>query len=142
MKCVNCDKLTDNPKFCSRSCGVSYNNKAKPKRTKRVKFCLFCNKEYPYRLRNRKFCSKQCHYEYKIEKIVKLMDANIESIEDKTRLRPEKSEVFRLFGSNEKLKTYTDWDQKYTLEQGLKETIEWFSTKENLQQYKSDIYNV
>jgi NAD dependent epimerase/dehydratase len=61
---------------------------------------------------------------------------------DSVRLRPEKSEVFRLFGSNEKLKTYTDWEQKYTLEQGLKETIDWFSTKENLQQYKSDIYNV
>ena len=61
---------------------------------------------------------------------------------DSVRLRPEKSEVFRLFGSNEKLKTYTDWEQKYTLEQGLKETIEWFSKKENLQQYKSDIYNV
>ena len=69
MKCVNCDKLTDNPKFCSRSCGVSHNNKVKPKRIKRVKCCLFCDKEYPYRLRNRKFCSKQCHYEYKIEKI-------------------------------------------------------------------------
>ena len=48
----------------------------------------------------------------------------------------------RLFGSNEKLKTYTDWRQLVTLEDGLKETIEWFSKKENLQQYKSDIYNV
>jgi nucleoside-diphosphate-sugar epimerase len=50
--------------------------------------------------------------------------------------------VFRLFGSNEKLKTYTDWCQLFTLEDGLKETIEWFSKKENLQHYKSDIYNV
>jgi dTDP-D-glucose 4,6-dehydratase len=50
--------------------------------------------------------------------------------------------VFRLFGSNEKLKSFTDWSQKYTLEAGLKETIDWFSKKENLQQYKSDIYNV
>ena len=61
---------------------------------------------------------------------------------DSKRLRPEKSEVFRLFGSNEKLKSYTDWNQKYTLEKGLKETIDWFSKKENLVQYKSDIYNV
>jgi NAD dependent epimerase/dehydratase len=63
-------------------------------------------------------------------------------ITDTIRLRPEKSEVFRLFGSNEKLKSYTDWSQKYTLAEGLNETIEWFSKKENLQQYKSDIYNV
>lgn len=63
-------------------------------------------------------------------------------VSDSVRLRPGKSEVFRLFGSNEKLKTYTDWNQKYTLEQGLKETIDWFSKKENLDQYKSDIYNV
>jgi NAD dependent epimerase/dehydratase len=63
-------------------------------------------------------------------------------VSDFIRLRPEKSEVFRLFGSNEKLKSFTDWSQKFSLEEGLKETIDWFSIKENLQQYKSDIYNV
>jgi NAD dependent epimerase/dehydratase len=63
-------------------------------------------------------------------------------VSDSVRLRPEKSEVFRLFGSNEKLKSFTDWEQNYSLEAGLAETIEWFSKKENLQQYKSDIYNV
>jgi NAD dependent epimerase/dehydratase len=61
---------------------------------------------------------------------------------DSVRLRPEKSEVFRLFGSNEKLKSFTDWNQKYSLEAGLAETVEWFSKKENLQQYKSEVYNV
>jgi NAD dependent epimerase/dehydratase len=74
--------------------------------------------------------------------LISTINPSAKIITDSVRLRPEKSEVFRLFGSNEKLKTYTDWDQKYTLEQGLKETIEWFSKKENLQQYKSDIYNV
>ena len=63
-------------------------------------------------------------------------------ITDSVRLRPEKSEVFRLYGSNEKLKSYTDWEQEYSLEKGLKETIDWFSKVENLKQYKSDIYNV
>lgn len=63
-------------------------------------------------------------------------------ITDSVRLRPEKSEVFRLFGSNEKLKSYTNWEQEYSLEKGLKETIDWFSKVENLKQYKSDIYNV
>ena len=76
------------------------------------------------------------------QQLINNINPKAKIITDSVRLRPEKSEVFRLFGSNEKLKTYTNWDQKYTLEQGLKETIEWFSTKENLQQYKSDIYNV
>ena len=76
------------------------------------------------------------------QQLINKINPKAKIITDSVRLRPEKSEVFRLFGSNEKLKTYTDWEQKYTLEQGLKETIEWFSKKENLQQYKSDIYNV
>ena len=74
--------------------------------------------------------------------LINNINPNAKIITDAVRLRPEKSEVFRLFGSNEKIKSHTDWSQKYTLEQGLKETIDWFSKKENLQQYKSDIYNV
>jgi NAD dependent epimerase/dehydratase len=74
--------------------------------------------------------------------LINIINPNARIISDSLRLRPEKSEVYRLFGSNEKLKSYTNWTQKYTLEEGLKETINWFSKKENLQQYKSDIYNV
>lgn len=58
------------------------------------------------------------------------------------RLRPEKSEVFRLFGSNKKIKEFTSWQQNYSLKDGLAETIAWFSNKENLKQYKADIYNL
>lgn len=76
------------------------------------------------------------------QKLIDSINPSAKIITDSLRVRPEKSEVFRLFGSNEKLKSYTDWNQKFTLEQGLKETIDWFSKKENLQQYKSDIYNV
>jgi len=61
---------------------------------------------------------------------------------DEERLRPSKSEVFRLFGSNEKLKKFTNWQQNYNLQQGLSETINWFRDKENLKQYKADIYNL
>jgi len=74
--------------------------------------------------------------------LINIINPNAKIITDSLRLRPEKSEVFRLFGSNEKLKSFTDWSQEYTLADGLNETIEWFSKKENLQQYKSDIYNV
>ncbi|WP_411169866.1 NAD-dependent 4,6-dehydratase LegB [Clostridium sp. MB05] len=58
------------------------------------------------------------------------------------RLRPDKSEVNRLLGSNEKIKKLTNWAPKYTFEKGIEETIEWFKIKENLQKYKSDIYNI
>ena len=59
---------------------------------------------------------------------------------DEQRLRPEKSEVNRLLGANAKIKELTDWTQTYTLEQGLKETIEWM--RGNMGAYKTDIYNV
>lgn len=74
--------------------------------------------------------------------LINQINPNAKIISDSIRIRPEKSEVFRLFGSNQKLKSFTDWEQKYSLEEGLKETINWFSQKENLNQYKSDIYNV
>lgn len=56
------------------------------------------------------------------------------------RLRPEKSEVNRLLGCNEKIRNLTEWIPRYTLEQGLEETIAFF--RENLGRYKSDIYNI
>lgn len=59
---------------------------------------------------------------------------------DEKRLRPEKSEVNRLLGSNEKIKRLTNWRPNYTLEQGLAETIEFF--RNNLDKYKTDIYNI
>ncbi len=59
---------------------------------------------------------------------------------DEQRLRPEKSEVNRLLGSNEKIKELTDWEPRYTFERGIWETIEWI--RSNLDKYKVDIYNV
>ena len=61
---------------------------------------------------------------------------------DINRNRPEKSEVFRLFGSNEKLKSHTTWEQRYSLDQGLEETINWFKIPENYNKYKPEIYNI
>lgn len=59
---------------------------------------------------------------------------------DEDRLRPEKSEVNRLLGSNKKIKELTDWRPQYTFEEGIAETIEFF--KHNLDKYKTDIYNL
>lgn len=74
--------------------------------------------------------------------IIDIINPKATIIQDPKRLRPDKSEVQRLFGSNKKLKELTNWKQNYSLEKGLKETIDWFSNKENLKQYKAGIYNV
>lgn len=76
------------------------------------------------------------------QSLINQINSNAKIVSDSIRLRPEKSEVFRLFGSNEKLKSFTGWKQNYSLEEGLAETVEWFSLKENLQQYKSEIFNI
>lgn len=59
---------------------------------------------------------------------------------EEERLRPEKSEVNRLLGSNEKILRLTDWEPQYTFEQGISETIDFL--RNNMDKYKVDIYNV
>lgn len=59
---------------------------------------------------------------------------------DEERLRPEKSEVNRLLGCNGKIMQLTDWKPRYSLEEGLKYTIDFFEG--NLDKYKIDIYNI
>ncbi len=72
--------------------------------------------------------------------IIKQINPNAELICDEQRIRPEKSEVNRLLGSNEKIQKLTDWKPRYSLERGLGETIEWI--RKNMKCYKPDIYNV
>lgn len=59
---------------------------------------------------------------------------------DEERIRPINSEVNRLLGSNKKIKELTQWEPKYSLKQGIRECISWI--KENIQYYKTDIYNI
>ena len=77
-----------------------------------------------------------------LELIAKIMGTEVEFIEDKQRLRPKNSEVFRLWGDNSKIKSLTGFEPNYSIEEGLRETIEWFTKPENLAKYKSNIYNV
>lgn len=73
--------------------------------------------------------------------IARLMDADVNYIVDPERIRPSKSEVFRLCGDNTLITSLTDWRPRYALDDGLRETIAWFSQPGNLAKYKSDIYN-
>jgi NAD dependent epimerase/dehydratase len=74
--------------------------------------------------------------------IISQINPNAVIISDEQRLRPSKSEVFRLFGSNQKLKENTDWDITYSFSQGISETIDWFRKPNNLSKYKAEIYNI
>lgn len=77
-----------------------------------------------------------------MELIAKIMNSEVKFITDEQRIRPTNSEVYRLWGDNSKLKSLTGFTPSYSIEEGLKQTIEWFSIKENLLKYKSNIYNV
>ncbi len=78
--------------------------------------------------------------------IAETMDATIEIISDEVRMRPENSEVERLWADNTKAKDIFDWRPAYSgrdgFKQGLAETIDWFTEPENFRGYKSEIYNL
>lgn len=72
--------------------------------------------------------------------ILDLIGEKVEIKTEEKRVRPNKSEVDRLYGNNEKIKNLTSWGPKYNLQKGLKETINWF--KDNMKFYKPEIYNI
>lgn len=74
------------------------------------------------------------------EELIRQINPKAKIVCDDQRLRPEKSEVNRLLGSNEKIMRLTQWKPKYSFEEGLSETIEFF--RNNLDKYKTNIYNI
>jgi len=74
--------------------------------------------------------------------LIEQINPNAKIVQEAERLRPAKSEVFRLYGSNQKLHETTGWKPETSLEEGLRQTIEWFKIEENLKLYKSGIYNI
>ncbi len=81
-----------------------------------------------------------------VQMIAEVMKADIEIITDENRLRPENSEVERLWADNTKAKELFGWQPRYSgregFKRGLAETAEWFMDPANLARYKSDIYNL
>jgi NAD dependent epimerase/dehydratase len=81
-----------------------------------------------------------------VKVIAEAMGADIEILTDEQRLRPEKSEVDRLWASNEKAKQLFGWQPSYGgvegFKRGIAETAAWFREPANLAAYKSDIYNL
>jgi len=78
--------------------------------------------------------------------IAKIMQADVSVVQDPQRLRPDNSEVERLWADNQKAKTLLNWTPAYAgldgLARGLAETVAWFTQAQNLSAYKSTIYNV
>ena len=75
-----------------------------------------------------------------IDKIKNIMDVTTKVVQDRNRIRPEKSEVDELNCDNTKLIKYTKWKPNYSLDIGLKETIEWI--RDNLSFFKPNEYNI
>lgn len=76
------------------------------------------------------------------ELIKKIMNSEVQFEVDPQRIRPEKSEVSRLWCDNSKIELLTSFKPQFSLEAGLTKTVEWFSEKSNLNHYKTNLYNV
>jgi NAD dependent epimerase/dehydratase len=78
--------------------------------------------------------------------IAEVMGVDIEVSCDEQRLRPDKSEVERLWADNSKARKFLDWQPEYGgldgFRRGLATTVEWFKEPANLRSYRSDIYNL
>ncbi len=78
--------------------------------------------------------------------IAEVMGAEVEISCDAERLRPEKSEVERLYAGTDKVRALTGWAPEFGgldgFRRGLGLTAEWFCDPEHLKMYKADIYNI
>ncbi|MDI6710302.1 MAG: NAD-dependent 4,6-dehydratase LegB [Bacillota bacterium] len=75
-----------------------------------------------------------------VQTIGRVMGIEIPVQGDAVRVRPERSEVGRLCGDNRKAWELTGWTPRYSLEEGLRSTADWF--RDNRHLYKADLYNV
>ncbi len=75
------------------------------------------------------------------EDIARLMGIDADIVEDPKRLRPKDSEVMRLVCDATKLRERTGWQPRYTRDDGLRETIDWFREPANLARFKAGEYH-
>ena len=75
-------------------------------------------------------------------KILALTNTKKSIKEQAIRLRPWKSEVWELIGSNKKLTNKTSWEPSYTIDEGLSQTIDWYRIPDNLEICQTTGYSV
>jgi NAD dependent epimerase/dehydratase len=73
-------------------------------------------------------------------KIISILGVKSRVLVDETRVRPQNSEVERLWCDNSKAKRILQWEPQISFEEGLRRTINWFS--ENKGRYKPELYNI
>ena len=73
-------------------------------------------------------------------KIIEKINPDLGIVSDKDRMRPKKSEVERLLGSNEKIRKLTDWKPDVDLDSGLSQTIDWFRNNQQLYNLNKGTY--
>lgn len=71
-----------------------------------------------------------------------IMKSDVQLYTDEKRIRPGKSEVYRLWGDNTLIKELSGFSPRYNIRQGLEETCKWYANPNNLQKFKAGIYNV
>lgn len=77
-----------------------------------------------------------------VQRIAQVMNRPVNVLHDPERLRPNDSEVMRLMCDASRLRELTGWQPEFSLEEGLRITVEWFSDPGNLARMKADIYNI
>lgn len=81
-----------------------------------------------------------------VKAIAEVMEAEVEIEKDEIRLRPDKSEVERLWADNKKAFELFGWSPAYGgkdgFRRGLIETAKWFTDPSNLARYKAGLYNI
>ncbi|MNI91271.1 dTDP-glucose 4,6 dehydratase [compost metagenome] len=81
-----------------------------------------------------------------VEYIAEVMQVQIEIEEETVRLRPDKSEVERLWADNSKAKKLLNWEPQYGgvegFKKGLSKTVEWFIDSDQRMLYKAGMYNI
>lgn len=77
-----------------------------------------------------------------VDKIMTIMGKNVQIVTDKQRIRPEKSEVQRLWGDNSLIQQLTSFKPTYPIDKGLEETCSWYLKQANLSKFHTDIYNL
>jgi NAD dependent epimerase/dehydratase len=75
-----------------------------------------------------------------IEMVSACLNKKIKVLKEKKRIRPEKSEVERLFSDSRKAKALFGWNPKIEIEEGIRKTISWI--EKNIEKYKQEIYNI
>ncbi len=81
-----------------------------------------------------------------VSAVAEAMGVQVEVVQDDARLRPQASEVERLFAGTEKAKKLFSWSPEFGgrdgFVRGLAETAAWFQNPTNLAAYKTDRYNI